>query len=431
MSKRKESRVHVAFWLLAMLFTFILTMQYFLAITMDHQIMKTADNRLMQAKQPHVNNKKPKTARNSTVSSTGSSLTSPSTPTVWSNRYNVVHVFTSRFQQHQAELKHLAKARMELLKAITLPSLQQQSNQEFLWILRVDPHLDHETMSTLLNATKAMSNLVIHLTNENPEGFRSIPKNAYKRLANPKSRALLESYIEAAKAHTVLESRLDADDALHVSFVEHLQRDASKQFERITGNWLIWCIENHLEWQQNSPWQVNASAILGWKPRYCVTPGLTWGYPVNVTRGKNVVTSHHKIHKHIPKCKGEHASQPHTQGNCLRKLVGASPMALRARTFTSAGMGNLVLEDGNGQHITAAQETHWKSKQETLFDQIESMFGVTPASLDHVRTELGRNAHDIALDALRGQCTAGHSCKESAKEALKHLLELTVNTTSS
>lgn len=394
---------------------------------MDYRIMKAADNHGPQAKHHHVKKMIPQLARNLTELSTASSKSSP---TVWPNRYNIVHVFTSRFQQHQAELKHLAKARMELLKAFTLPSLQQQTNQEFLWILRVDPHLDHETMSSLLDATKSMSNLVIHLTNENREGFRNIPKNAYNNLANSKSRALLELYIEAAKCHTVLESRLDADDALHFNFVEHLQRNAAKQFERITNSWLIWCVEKHFEWQQNSPWQVNASAILGWKAPFCVTPGLTWGFPVNVTRSKNIVTGHHKIHRHIPRCKGEHAFQKH-QGNCLRKLVAASPMALRARTFTSAGMRNLVLEDGIGQQMTAVREAHWKSKQETLFYQIENMFGVSPASLDHVRTELGRNAHDIALDALRGQCTAGHSCKESAKEALRDLLVLTVNTTNS
>ena len=344
----------------------------------------------------------------------------------WSSRYNVVHVITSRFMQHQSKLHHLAKARLELLKGITLPSLIQQTNQDFIWILRVDPKLDAETMNGLLQATKSMDNVVIHLTNANPEGYRLIPMDEYKPLANPESRPLLESYVLAAQTHTVLETRLDADDALMLSFVENLQKDASEKLERVTNKWMVWCLENHLEWQQNSPWQDHGSAIVGWNTPQCVTPGLTWGYPVGVVRDESVKAQHHKIHKRIPKCSDRDDA---IIGNCLNRLEAAWPMALRARTITSAGMANLVLDHEKDPLALSLRDSQWKDRQDSLWDHLESLFGVTPRDLHRVRHELVEHMHEIAMDALKGQCTAGHSCKKRSKETLQQVVSETSSTT--
>jgi hypothetical protein len=340
----------------------------------------------------------------------------------WSKRYNIVHVITSRFMQHQAHLKHLATARMELLESVTYPSLRLQTNQDFLWILRVDPELDVDILSRLLERTKSMTNLVIHLTNENYEYFRTVSKKHYASIAtSSRSRELLYSYMEAAQSHVVLETRLDADDALMLDFVEELQKDARNQFQHsVHKQWLVWCIENHLEWQQHSPWQDNASAILGWKASQCVTPGLTWGYPVGVARD-TATYNHNKIHEHVPKC---HHFSFWKRGNCLRRLESALPMALRARTITSAGMANLVGQHQDDPHSQALQANAWKDIQELLWGQVDALFGVSQAELERVRLWLTEHTHDIAVDALRGQCTAGHSCKVQSKEALEQLITL-------
>ncbi|GKY90685.1 hypothetical protein MPSEU_000041900 [Mayamaea pseudoterrestris] len=343
----------------------------------------------------------------------------------WSNSHNVVHVITSRFMQHQSKLKHLAMARLKLLEAITIPSLQQQTNQDFLWILRVDPHLDKEVMALLMDVTKSVPNLVIHLTNDNREGFRSIPKDAYKHLANSDSRQLLESYIDAAQTRTVLETRLDADDALMVSFVDHIQQDASKQFHHVPDQWMVWCIENHLEWQQNSPWHEGESAIVGFRAPHCVTPGLTWGYPVGVVREASMTGQHHTIHKRLSRC--DKASGRGAKGKCMHRLKSAWPMALRARTITSAGMANLVLDHETDPMAASLQNSRWKDLQEELWGHLESLFGVSPEDLHRVRKQLADHTHDIAVDALKGQCTAGHSCKKRSKAVLRKLANVSAH----
>ena len=105
-------------------------------------------------------------------------------------------------------------------------------------------------------------------------------------------------------------------------------------------------------------------------------------------------------------------------------------MALRARTITSAGMANLVLDHEKDPLALSLKDSQWKDRQESLWDHLEVLFGVAPGDLHRVRHELVQHMREIATDALKGQCTAGHSCKKRSKETLQQLVDVTSHTES-
>mmetsp|Transcript_6942 Transcript_6942/g.14459 ORF Transcript_6942/g.14459 Transcript_6942/m.14459 type:complete len:132 (+) Transcript_6942:1568-1963(+) len=53
---------------------------------------------------------------------------------------------------------------------------------------------------------------------------------------------------------------------------------------------------------------------------------------------------------------------------------------------------------------------------------LKSTFGVIPDKIAETRDLLRHNILSIAVDALRGQCSTGHSCKEEAKAKVAHVI---------
>jgi hypothetical protein len=345
----------------------------------------------------------------------------------WRNDYNVVHVIQTRFMQNQPELLALAQARLHLFQALTIPSMQHQTVQNFLWIIRTDPALDSKVKLELIGSLSGLSNAVLVASNANPEGFRQqscIADISADSLLSG-NLALVHSYHEAAARHTVLETRCDADDALSIDFVETIQSSANSQLHRA---WMVWCVENHLEWQYDSPWTntTTTGALLGLKAGKCITPGLTWGYSVDASRSDIPVSKHQQIQKIIPACGGKSRStHDEPRSKCLIKIGGEMPLALRARTPTSAGMDHILITD----HTESAfpmdqlQKSKWRHSQSTLWESLTILFGVDATHLWRVRAHIHEHFEAIVRDALVGQCTHGHSCKEGSREILKGLLD--------
>jgi hypothetical protein len=76
-------------------------------------------------------------ATNNTTHVVGASSSSSSAALhEWRNDYGVVHVVSTRFQQHQPDLLHLGRARLALFEAFCLRTMKLQSSQQFLWIIR-------------------------------------------------------------------------------------------------------------------------------------------------------------------------------------------------------------------------------------------------------------------------------------------------------
>jgi len=368
----------------------------------------------------------------------------------WQHPHQLVHVVQTRFMQFQPHLVALGRARLDLFRALTVPSLAQQSVQDFLWIIRTDPDLDPAIRDELV-ATVAGDgmphNAILVASNENPEGFRgaSCVADITPETVLAGSLDLLQSYHRAAGTHTVLETRLDADDALATDFVELIQSYAAEgaelqQQQRPEDYWRVYCAENHVEYQYSSPWNNNNNnsagveeeekgALLGLKSGLCITPGLTFETAVGAHRSDIPVSKHTRIQKTVPACpevnNGAAGGLSSSSSKCLIKLGGDLPLALRARTPTSAGMDHVLIAQHTEktfpmQHL---QKSKWKDSQKALWESLPVLFGVEATDLWRARAGIQANLAAIAKDALEGQCTKGHSCKDGSKAVLKELVD--------
>jgi len=454
--------------------------------------------------------------------------------TSWKNRHNVVHVVQTRFMQHQPHLLRLGKARLELFRRITLPSLLMQQRQDsteplgsrgdggqFLWLIRVDPRLDpglrREFLEIVDDACSDASNsnrtlqVVIIASNDNPERFPKVhfdydelvlgtmPRANTTTSNNDTNRTddasntttttarsrmwygswdLLQSYHEASQTRLTLETRLDADDALSLDFIDRLQQDAAETMMTADGtmnrqqhahsDYKVYCVYSHMEWQHYNPWlqqrlasgdsendhgnntngtftsiessreeQDTRGGLLGVKTNFCVTPGLTFAYPPGVVK-VDIPTRHHRIHQHLPRCRQPQKSSENSVNErpCLQFLVRrqgvSSPMALRARTITSAGMNNLVLSSPPKETLQKheamkqqLQQSAMKNRQDALWKHMPAMFGIRESDIVAMRATIENDKQGILRDALTGQCTKGHSCKHKARLTIQSLLNET------
>jgi hypothetical protein len=369
-------------------------------------------------------------------------------PPTWKNRHDLVHVVQTRFMQFQPNLIELGRARLRLFAAVTLPSVVQQSQSEFLWIIRTDPNLDQSLRNELIAMVASYNNIVLVGSNENPEGFKGdgciadlLSSSNGQSPIWAGSISTVQSFHEAARSHIVLETRLDADDALLLDFVEIVQVDAA---QRLTRDWIVWCAKNHMEWQYESPWvnDTETGALVGLNAMHCVTPGLTWGYSVGVDRTSVTVSQHQQIHEVVRACVDAPDAASDEQGDandskkryvdrsrCLVRVHPPNkfPLVLRARCPTSAGMERVftggVLDEKNDDVVGRLQHSRWKNSQEELFGQLPVLFGIQAQDLFDVRAYLTQHLSAILTDALVGQCTKGHSCKGESKILLKNLLD--------
>jgi len=61
-------------------------------------------------------------------------------------------------------------------------------------------------------------------------------------------------------------------------------------------------------------------------------------------------------------------------------------------------------------------------KEKKFWNMLMRTFGVHPDKIAETRDLLQHNILSIAVDALRGQCSKGHSCKEEAKAKVAHVI---------
>ena len=355
---------------------------------------------------------------------------------------DLVHIVTTRFMQYQSRLLHLGRARIDLFRTITLPSMLRQSTQQFLWIIRVDPSLPDEFRKELLKAMESMDNMIVLLSNYNADDFRqhgmkhiSLPQVLGRSVSDQRQRfRRLTEYHKAAQTRIVLESRLDADDALSRDVLEQLQRQARERLSSSTdqSGFMIWCLATHMEWQFYNPLDTTnkeSGSLVALPYRHCVTPGLTFAYHLDATADSVPTHKHHQLRNIIPACPTDKSAR----NNCLVMLKRSDkrPQALRARTPTSAGMMNMLLlnsTDGkDGQ--TLHQASKWSHLQEQAWVETEQLFGVQKDAVVQMRKRLETDITLIAKENALGQCTPGHSCKPSSQKILAKLQKQPYNQT--
>jgi hypothetical protein len=149
-----------------------------------------------------------------------------------------------------------------------------------------------------------------------------------------------------------------------------VQQEAVDQLKDNDEAWTVGCAEYHVEWQQYSPWNDTVKgrgAFVGMAEEMCVTPGLTFSYGGTASRADIPISAHNKIHAQIPACSDEQTTE------CLYRIALSDemmPLAIRARTITSAGMNSLFLEDSSGTVgsqkglLKQVQKSRWRKDAE-------------------------------------------------------------------
>ena len=338
-----------------------------------------------------------------------------------------VQVIQTRFMQLQPTLLALGAARLEIFASFCLPSILAQSSRKFLWLIRADPDLDRELRDSLIAMIQQYPNIILIGSNENPEGFRSGSSVADVTSSNVWSGSyeLLRRFHNAASSRVIIETRLDADDGLNFGFVEHMQRAATQEISLARHEWVVHCSSAHLEWHLASPFKQQLKGsdggyFVGVNHQGCITPGLSFVYGTNVTRREMPRGAHSDFHKKAPLCGDK------IKTKCIRhtKLV---PAAIRARTPTSAGMANVVVGGHEQNLLNRPRETD-ADFQEALWIGAGKAFHVEREKVRALSRSLNQHLPEIVADNLKGQCTKGHSCKDTSKLILKELLKKSART---
>ena len=285
---------------------------------------------------------------------------------------------------------------------------------------------------------------------------------------------------EARNDRVVLETRIDSDDAVNVDYFATLQNIAirtlvdrnvseydeskdtkaestsndnkhepsknveSKQTQQ-TAKWLYWCPQTHVQWNPSSEHQGAGMLQVFQMPNTCVTAGLTLGFAIG-SKEENVpryphdkiyweIVIHHNNEKKVNNTTlpAEAAAAAVTDeadihhcglypsSQCAVFVTDPHVSAFRSRAMTSAGMHNI---EANGEPSVKTPQKYKDYAADLWRGTIEKQFGI--------KTEKAKEAADFMLenylgtvrDNLKGQCTHGHSCKESSLEKLQRTIDI-------
>ena len=328
---------------------------------------------------------------------------------------DVLHIVVTRFMQDQPHLLHLARARLLLFETVCLPTMIKQSTQQFVWIIQTDPHLDKDIRHSLSSLLKPYPNYFLVGSNLQIQGqtFRTIGKAFLKSPLYSGNVKLLRQAYWIRDTIPLLQTRLDADDGLEKTFLKMLQDEATKLFHQSGLDWHYWCVKRHFEWYSNA----NALNPVE-HSQLCLTPGLTVGLGVvPLTHEPPLELAHDVLFKTI--VKQNHVCSSSSRGagadkasghDCIRMVDEIPVVAIRSRTWTSAGMMDIFDPGVHG------------IPQEQLWEICKERFGVS--NLQRVGQYLQSHIVEIAKDNLEGQCTNGHSCKLKSVEALQRLIDV-------
>ncbi len=374
-----------------------------------------------------------------------------------------IHIVTTRFMQEQAHLIHLTRARFELFEAICFPSMV---NQEFkylgtdediqkkiiedakaasssidpsiIWIIKTDPQLEEMTKKKLIQILKPYPNFYLIGTNANARTWRDeteLQAMIQSEIYTGDRAMLMRVYNERSKK-MIIESRLDADDGLHRIYLQSMQQYAlrtltpyikisSRKGRKQRHAWAAWCPLKSLEWFHENQGSTLLNDLGGIRPvfnsQHCITAGLTIASTPHVDP-RDLQLQHQMLFHHV-RLKG--CGLPN-KSDCVKLISKPVISAIRARTTTSAGMkdvGGSSSQTDLALHSRVKNEVNMLKEDERRSTMLLSDFGIEDEMLDLVKSYFAENALRIAEDNLKGQCTSGHSCKESSKAKLQKIIQ--------
>ncbi|KAL7576099.1 hypothetical protein ACA910_000879 [Epithemia clementina (nom. ined.)] len=314
--------------------------------------------------------------------------------------------------------------------------MKHQSTSEFLWIIRTDKNLSKKMLKELKNEVRKVPNAVLIGSNEDKDDIRNQVKDVTKKSVLAGSYDLVMSYHAAAQTRPVMETRLDADDALSLNFIESIQtraaeqimisyatttkdnnsRDANRDHNK-TPSWMVLCPFDALEWHLYNPMdqKSNQGVVKFASKRTCITPGLTYLFHLHATKEDIPTRMHDALHKVVPACRNKQDDK------CLHSIKHKpNTTILRARTPTSAGMHRVITSATSATAIEDEGPQFLKLHKAAWAD-LKTRFAIDVDELVKLRSEILNDLPAIAEDNMKGQCTRFHSCKESTKQELEQL----------
>ena len=177
----------------------------------------------------------------------------------WQNDHNIVHVIHTQFlPNRQHEYPHLASAAADMLTTLTMSSIKDQTNKQFLWIIWSNPELSGSVAKSVAQKLKSVPNAVLlRAQGRSDRDFRSLNGVSFYDMPDELyagDRKLLMDYYTAAQSRLLVETRLDVGDSLARNFVESVQSHAARTVA-ISNNprgLEIFCPQQHLEWHFDS-----------------------------------------------------------------------------------------------------------------------------------------------------------------------------------
>ena len=433
----------------------------------------------------------------------------------WS--WPIIHIVSTRFMQGQGSLVSLGRSRLKLLEIICLPSIVKQSILQketlelvynhtpwkrhvnsleeerlyngygvdplFLWVIKVDPDLDPILLEELRVVLQPVENYTIVVGSDvnygigiKPGGWRDGQSGSLilEALSNnlvyfPQNTQYAKDLItrahESRLDRVILETRLDADDAIHLNYFSVLYYTALKNlmtypkassgfimndddaFEQKsddavepqqinneqdeTAKWMYWCPHRHIQWNpstsfynpNNDPGMLSVFE----SPNVCVTPGLTLGFAIGTNESDVPRYEHTHVYWEISHGNFETGdSSQHDCGlipptRCAVFMENPFISAFRSRSMTSAGMHMMEAlgkpSMDTPKYYTEISNKLWKK-------HVEEYFGIVPERAMEAADFLMDIYVDTVRDNLRGQCTKGHSCKISSLEKLQRTIDI-------
>jgi hypothetical protein len=329
--------------------------------------------------------------------------------------------------QEQGHLATLARARLLLFETFCLPTMVHQTSQSFLWIIKTDPNLTQSIRDDLVLLLKPHPNFFLVGSNQNyqigqgPGSWRdgSEGKDLFSNIIHTGNTRLLRMAHQLRTSKPVLETRLDADDGIHKVFLQYVQQSALKYLSEY--KWLYWCSRRHIEWYASPSKQFGLVNPVQHE-RMCITPGITVGFPVQQQEEEVPQFGHDVLYKEIERSGGCHVDEKsggggggdrNTNLDCVQLVDDLSFVAVRSRTPTSAGMRDTHLE----------RELPDAKSVAVLWNILEKLFFISKKKASDTNQFVQDHMAQIAKENLEGQCTSGHSCKNSSAVLLQKLMK--------
>jgi len=302
-----------------------------------------------------------------------------------------VHVVTTRFMQHQPSLLALGNARLELFKTFCLQTMHYQDTSDFIWLILVDPDLHPELLDGMKRFVSHFPNVFVVRCQTSMVDLQTLNHS----LVESGNLRTLTRAAKAATTKVLINTRLDADDGLDRHVLKAVNRMAVEQLSHVPSDskgWASYCIHRHFEWHSvvptlNDTYTNPAGNLLLVQKDHCVTPGLSYAFAPGVGFAQLPTAEHQRLGEVIPPCDSDN------QTACLHRLDEfKGPVAIRARTLTSAGMNDIGRDFNPNISSVPVFYTH-----------LASNFDISKQALVDVQQYLVTHSVAIAKDNLDGQ----------------------------